>query len=692
MRYPSRLAGAVLLALVLLPWYRLVAARATGPSVDQTLHLGREYLAAHWGGLVLGAVLAIVLSRLVPPATGSGVRCGAERWLLRPSRRWSGTALGLLAAGTSLWLSVSVLNRRPALIDGVVQLLQARYFASGMLGGPPLSHPEFWQFQFMVLTDVGWVSQYPPGFPAALAVASMVGPAWLLGPILLGMAVYLTTQIGDRLFPGDRATARLGGALMAVSPFLAFHAGAYMSHVLALVLVSVALFASLRALDGSWRWALLSGAAVGGLVATRPYVGLTLGFVATVLVWWCVPGPRKLARGDWARRLGAAATGAAPFAVALMAYNTRVFGGPARFGYLAAAGPAHGLGFHIDPWGNPYGLREAWGYTAADLLGLSFELLQTPLPAVVLVGLYLLRTPRVETGGRETGTRLLVAWAMVPLAANALYWHHDLFMGPRFLYEAAPAWCLLLAVASMGLLRGLPEKGAGTGLSRTFTRDGVSAVFLVALAFGLTYAVPAKLSSYEATVRRSGISLRAPTVERPSLVFVHDSWESRLGARLSTLGMRLDSIRAALSHNSTCEVDLFVRAWEGDAGSGRSANAPPSGLSFARSSDRPLRDLHMPSGARIRTYDGETLESECERQAASDYSGIVALPPLLWQGDLPGLGSTGAMFVRDFGPARNARLLARYPDREPAVLVLAGTERLELVGYETGMEALWANP
>jgi hypothetical protein len=156
--------------------------------------------------------------------------------------------------------------------------------------------------------------------------------------------------------------------------------------------------------------------------------------------------------------------------------------------------------------------------------------------------------------------------------------------------------------------------------------------------------------------------------------------------------MRLDSIRAALSHNSTCEVDLFVRAWEGDAGSGRSANAPPSGLSFARSSHRPLRDLHMPSGARIRTYDGETLESECERQAASDYGGIVALPPLLWQGDLPGLGSTGAMFVRDFGPARNARLLARYPDREPAVLVLAGTERLELVGYETGMEALWANP
>jgi len=691
-RHASRLAGAVLLALVLLPWYRLVAARASGPSVDQTLHLGREYLAAHWGGLVLGAVLALVLSRLVPPATGSAVRSVAERWLLRPSRRRFGTALGLLAAGTSLWVSVGVLNRGPALLDGVVQLLQARYLASGVLGGPPLSHPEFWQFQFMVLTDAGWVSQYPPGFPAALAVASSVGPAWLLGPVLLGMAVYLTTQIADRLFAEDRATARLGAALMAVSPFLAFHAGAYMSHVLALALVSIALFASLRALDGSWRWALLSGAAVGALVATRPYVGLTLGFVATVLVWWCVPGPRQLARADWARRLGAAAAGAAPFVVALMAYNTRVFGGPARFGYLAAAGPAHGLGFHVDPWGNPYGPREALGYTAADLLGLSFELLQTPLPAVVLVGLYLLRAPRAEAGARQGGTRLVVAWAMLPLAANALYWHHDLFMGPRFLYEAAPAWCLLLAMAAMGLLRGLPEKGAGTALARICTRDGASAVLLLALALGLTYAVPAKLSSYEATVQRSGVGLRAPAVERPSLVFVHDSWESRLGARLSALGMRLDSIRAALSHNSTCEVDVFVRAWEADAASGRFASTPPGGLSFAHGPHRLLRELHMPSGARIRTYDGETLESECEREAASDYHGVLALPPLLWQGDLPGLGSTGAMFVRDFGPARNARLLARHPDREPALLVLVGTERLELVAYETGMEELWANP
>ena len=159
-----------------------------------------------------------------------------------------------VATGAALWTSAAVLDRMPVLIDGVGQLVQARYLAAGMLSGPRLAHPEFWQFQFMVLTDAGWVSQYPPGFSALLAAGWWLGAAWLVGPGLLGVAVYLTALIADRLFPSDPVVARMGAVLATVSPLLIFHAAGYMNHVLALALLTVALYASLRAGEVLRHW------------------------------------------------------------------------------------------------------------------------------------------------------------------------------------------------------------------------------------------------------------------------------------------------------------------------------------------------------------------------------------------------------------------------------------------------------
>lgn len=74
---------------------------------------------------------------------------------------------------------------------------------------------------------------------------------------------------------------------------------------------------------------------------------------------------------------------------------------------------------------------------------------------------------------------------------------------------------------------------------------------------------------------------------------------------------------------------------------------------------------------------------------ASDFDGVLSLSPLVWRGDLPGLGSAGAMFVRDLGPERNARLIERFPDREAKVLLKRGGE-VPLVSYDRGMAQLWS--
>lgn len=684
MRFVSlgrRLLGALLLLLILLPWYRLVGARAAGPAVEQTLGLGGPYLLAGWVGLALAVVGASLIGWLTPTGQVSRLWLRAEKALLLPGSGRFGVVLGALAALIALWVSRSILDGKPALLDPISQLIQARYLAAGMLAGPPLEDPEFWHFQFMVLTDAGWVSQYPPGFPTLLAAAWSLGVTWLVGPLLVGSAVLLTTFVAERMLPDDRVVARIGIVLMALSPFLAFHAAAYMNHVLAMTLIVMAVYASLRAMDGSWSWSLLAGAAVGWCFATRPFTGLVLGSFATIGVWLAGPGQRRLTWREWVSRLTGAGVGAVPFAFGVFAWNSALFGGPFRFGYLAGEGPGHAMGFHVDPWGNPYGLPEAIGYTSADLMGLSLDLLQTPIPAVAVVALYLAVSPRL---GR--GVRLAATWALLPVGAQFFYWHHDLFMGPRLLYEAVPGWCLLLAAAAVGLVRALPEEGRWP-LLRVAPRAGLAGVFGLALFIAITFSIPRKLASYQ----YMAAGARAPEVERPSLVFVHGSWEDRLGARLSALGLRMDSVRLALRHNSTCRVELSLARSEVGGTGGSATQAAPMDLRFQGSTGPPLRELRMPSASVIRSYDGETLDPTCERQAASDFAGVLALPPLVWLGDLPGLGSDGAMFVRDLGPENNARLITKFPDREPRVLRRRGGE-ISLTSYESGMADLWSTP
>lgn len=660
-RLGRRLVGAALLGLTFPPWYRLLEGGEGGAAAEQTLRLGHSYTLTLWTWSVLGVAGAVVLGRLLRPGWLERAWRGASDWVLSASVHRFGLGLAVLAAGASLWVSAAVLGQGPILVDGVSQLVQGRYFAAGTLSGPRLEYPEFWQIQSMVLTDAGWASQYPPGFPALLAVGWWLGLTWMVGPVVLGLAVYLTTLCAERLFPDDRIVARIGAALTALSPLLIFHAAAYMNHVLALALLVVSLYASLRAVAGSWTWSFLSGAALGAMFAVRPYTAVVLGFFATVLGWLGAPGQL--------RRLTGAVAGAAPLVLGTLLYNAYLFGKPTRFGYIAAEGPGHGLGFHVDPWGNPYGPLEAVAYTSADLVGLSADLLQAPIPSLALVALCLLLARRLSRGAA-----LAAAWALLPVAANAFYWHHDLFMGPRLLYEAAPGWCLLLAVSMVWLIRALPDQGGGLVPARMIPKGGVAAVFALSLVVAVLYAGPAKLASYQSTTDRLGMSVRAPEVERASLVFVHGSWEARLGSRLSGLGMRMDSVRSVLEHNSTCRVELFLAGAED--------------LDFD-GANGPFQEVRLPSGSVIRSYPGEDFDPRCERQAASDFGGVVDLAPLVWQGDLPGLKSRGAMFVRDFGPEVNARLLERFPEREPRVLIRRGAE-MRLLSYAQGMARLWS--
>ena len=506
-----------------------------------------------------------------------------------------------------------------------------------------------------------------------------------------------------RLLPEQPGQARIAALLVAVAPFMILLGGGSMSHISAGAFGIVALYAALRARDGGAWWGVASGAGIGLMVSDRPLVGLVMGSVFTLGLW--LPHAfGEAARGpSWfVRRAGATILGGAPFAVMLGWFNQRLFGSPFTLGYLAAFGDRHRLGFHMDPWGYPYDLREALAFTSSDVLSLGVQLLETPFPITALIGLYLLMAPRLQKGAG-----VLLAWACLPVIANGYYWFHDV----RMFFEAALAWITLGVMAAATLAGGLGvevDEPAPSRGWRGWTADMTTWAVVFGVAGAVLWGAPTRWGSYrwsEETLQR--ITVPTLPTDEPAIVFVHTSWNERLSSRLQGAGgMRQDSVITALRRNTNCGLHRYALAREAlVAGTGFTGAGGIDSGAISLANDASLADVDLeqvpgtpsdiqrppsPTGASLRTRDGEVFGTACYREAGADRYGAVALAPLVWQGDLPGIEEGRPMFVRDFGPELNRRVLQSYPERRPFVFVPKDPALApEIVPYDEAMAQLW---
>ena len=660
-------AAILLLLLALLPGYRLLATDGTGLAGAQTHDLAGQIAAYVWAGTLVLLLPALLFARFASwrSAESAVRRLGAV--LDRPRPIVFSAACALAAFLLAWYVNQRVLSGQPNVIDAVTQLVQARYVAAGRLAGPTSELTAFWHLPLMVITPAGWVSQYPPLHVLLLGLGLRLGAVELVGPAVLALTVFFTSLTAHRLFPADTAVARLGTLLLALSPFAASHAAAYMNHTTAALCAALAVYAAVRLHQGAgWLAGLAVGLALGALLATRPLTAIVLGgllagaWLATRRAGGAIPV--RVA-------VGATALGATVPVLLLMLYNARFFGSPFRFGYSAAFGPSVELGFGVDPWNNTYGIREAIGYTSADLTALNLFLLEVPLPIVGLIALYLLLAPRLAGP-----VRFLAAWALLPLAANALYWHHGLHMGPRMLNEYAPVWCLLAATAAAGLVRLAPAEIA---LVRNWSpRAFVLALFSAGWLFGLASGVPRRLASYHQDQWPPAAA--AARLPEPSLVFVHGSWSTRVAMQLAGRGMRLDSLETIMQHNSTCKIQLWL-----DAGRGGEP------LAFQEGGDS-LRQVLINPDSRIRLRAREKLAPACQRQALADRLGVTEVGAFLWRAGLPGLARESTLFARDLGPAANLRLI-RALKRPVYMLHVDTAGRPGLWPYEQAVRAIWGD-
>jgi hypothetical protein len=377
-------------------------------------------------GSAAAVLLAVALLGTSLPA--AGVR--AVRALA--ARTWAtAAACALLVLLACLLISVEL--RRDGILtdDEHVYRFIGQTLRTGSLTAPsPGGDLEFFQEQFVVLTDKVRYGKYPIGLPVLLLLGDAAGIERAVIPLLTGALVFLMAWIGVRALP--RPVVVLAAILFVLSPQVLVTGGVtLLSQPLAAVCLLAAMGCVLewdRRPGPAAAWLLGAGAALAYGILTRPLPNVLF---AGVLVIALALGPliglrRRPTRGEWASLLALTATGPA----AILWINFRQSGHPLYTGYHA---------LHAGGWGPTlvlYGsLATSTMSVVSHVVRLNFWLFGWPLSLALFAF------------ARRTALTWL-CWGMVAaqLAYRLLSPKAGVgFAGPIYFYEIVPLLCLLSA-------------------------------------------------------------------------------------------------------------------------------------------------------------------------------------------------------------------------------------------------------
>jgi hypothetical protein len=532
----------------------------------------------------------------------------------------------------------SVLAGRPLLIDEIVQVLQARTYASGHLSTPTDSARAF--FSVLHVVDIGerTYSQFPPGWPAMLAITSLANAEWLAGPICGGVAVFVFARLLRRVFPASPRSTFFGALLLGLAPLSVFQFASHMSHGPVLMWLLVATLFLSRMLDAGSR-ASLSNGAVAGLAAGMAFAVRPLDAVAFIVpaaIWIVVRAAR-----DRETRLPAlaAAAGALVPLCAVLWVNASTTGIPTQFGYSALWGSSHGLGFHEAPWGDAHTPARGLELLSIYVTRLNSYLFETPFPSLLPAIAVLCLVPRLTAI-----ERFLAAAVLIHTGLYFAYWHDGFYLGPRFVVP----WIPLIVLLSLRFLHAAALPRVSQRIRVGLVGALTSAVLLV-----IVVAVPARMSQY-----RSGLtSMRSDYAAEASragvsgaVVFVKESWGAQLVARMWELGISRAAVATLYAKIDACALERGITLL--DSGGVRAADAESALRRLLADSSRVLASNVSPDTTE-RMLPGAVYGAECSERVRSDQSGYALYPPFLLD------NTSGNIYVRDLGP-RDSTIMRRF--------------------------------
>ena len=537
--------------------------------------------------------------------------------------------------------------------DEMAMTWHARMLVAGHLAIPGPAHPEFFTTVSVLQHEGRWFSQYPIGGPALLALGLAANALWLVNPVLLGLAAWQFHRFARQAF-GER-TARAAALLFMLSPFVLVLGATQMNHTAALTLVLLSL-AQLAAWDAATSQTRVLhaaglGLAVAAVALVRPLdaalLALPVGIFQLVRL-----RRRPERRASLAVQIVA---GALPLALLLWA-NVRTTGAPLLFAYDAAHGPAHGLGFHVDPTGEAHTIGRGIVYASGYLMRFDRFLMEWPLPALLIVCVVLVALRQ----GTRWDTLLLALFGSF-LAGYAAYWHNGFFDGPRFLLPVAPVLLLYLARAPEAAARIAHDTRRRT--ARLLVPACVLCAWLVPLPFS---SVPGRLMAQreQRTKLKTDVAAQASSAALTNaLVFVREPWRGRLLARLRGLGVPQFDAEQVVNSTDACALqtaldEADVVRWP-DARTRRDAV-----VGRARAAGAALVRSDVAAESRIARAPAGPDTPQCRAEEAADGFGTMPYAMFLREQEVARDGRlTGAVvWARDLGP-RNALLRGEFGSR-----------------------------
>jgi hypothetical protein len=603
-----------------------------------------------YGGLLV-AVLWVIANRWGPAL--DRVADGAARAVLGvPSAAFAAsTSISTILLG--IGVAIYCYAGRGFSGDELAMTWHARMLVAGHLAIPPSAHPEFFNTVSVLEHDGRWFSQYPIGGPALIALGLAMRAVWLVGPLLLGLATWQLYRFARRAF--GEPTARAATLLFVLSPFVLVLGATQMNHTPAMAFTMLAL-AELAAWDDSAGRAQLAhaavlGAAIGCVALVRP---LDAALIAIPIGTLQVVRARRHS-GRWASIVVQCAAGTVPVAILLWA-NARTTGAPLLFGYDAAHGPAHALGFHVDPNGVPHTPIRGLVYASGYLMRFNRFLFEWPLPALLVVCVVLATLRRASRWDT-----LLLALVGCFLAGYAAYWHNGFFDGPRFLFPIAPVLVLYAArlpEAAMGLAHDTRRR-----VGRVLVPACVLCAWLVPLSFS---SVPGRLAAQrdQRTKLKTDVVAQAAGVGvTNAVVFVREPWRGRLLARLRGLGVRQFDAEQVVDATDACALQLALD--EADAAPGEDlATRRARVLTQARAVGAATTQAGVIAESRIARAPGGPDSQRCRDEAAADTLGTMPYAVFLREQRVgrDGRLAGDVVWARDLG-ARDTLLRPEFASR-----------------------------
>jgi 4-amino-4-deoxy-L-arabinose transferase-like glycosyltransferase len=571
-------------------------------------------------------------------------------------------AIALLTAALSATCALYSFHGFASTSDEIAQLWHARILTTGRWALPADPNPEF--FSLDTVVDSGrWYSQFPIGGPLVMALGVLVGAPWIINPLLAGGSAVGVYLFARRAY--GEASARAATALYSLAPMILIMAGTWMNHVPVLFFTTTGL-AALAAWDHA--------STRGRRYAAAAAVGLCVGAIATIrpldaVVVAAVVGLFQLKRlrsspERFSDLLVQVVVGTIPVAVLLLA-NSQTTGAPFRFGYEVAWGPAHRVGFHVDPYGEPHTLSRGLDYALGYISQLNIYLMFWPVPALLFLIAALAANRRPSRWDM-----LLVAFIGAQTLAYAAYWYRGELLGPRFLYPIAPAAIILIARAPHAI-----GDRFGARWRHVARAAIVSCVIVAWFAPTSTFGVRGATSRVRARRQSLKIDLAAAVRNagaHHALVFVRDQFSQRLARRLWALGVPRGNALQIIRTRDACTLLTAIQRAESGSGQSEASNV---------AAIKAIPPVVNPEGSiagdpSIHIASQQSLTPACEAEISEDtahpavpFGAALVLEPINARGQIDG----DVIYVADLG-GHNEVLRARFGDREWYRVRLIATE------------------